>query len=156
PYCANKDGRGPAWANSLFEDNAEFGLGMRLAADANATEARRLLTNFASFLPSALFESLVRPSGRDEKSIADRRAEVAELRRLLASHADLAARRLEIVCDALVPKSVWIVGGDGWAYDIGFGGLDHVLASGADVNVLVLDSEVYSNTGGQQSKATPK
>jgi pyruvate-ferredoxin/flavodoxin oxidoreductase len=156
PYSANRDGRGPAWSNSLFEDNAEFGLGMRLAVDASANQARALLVRLAPSLPAALVESLARPVARDEGALAARRAELVELRRALAVVDAPDARRLELVCDSLAPRSVWIVGGDGWAYDIGFGGLDHVLASGQDVNLLVLDTEVYSNTGGQQSKATPK
>ena len=156
PWSANGDGRGPAWANSLFEDNAEFGLGMRLAVDAGARQASLLLARLAPSLPGALVEALAAPASRDETGLALRREQVLALKRALAAIADPAARRLELACDALVPTSVWIVGGDGWAYDIGFGGLDHVLASGRDVNVLVLDSEVYSNTGGQQSKATPR
>ncbi len=156
PWAKNRDGRGPAWANSLFEDNAEFGLGMRLAADAEATHAHALVSKLAPSLPPALVEELARPCAKDEAGLATRREAVAALKRSLAALDAPEARRLELVADALVPRSVWIVGGDGWAYDIGYGGLDHVLASAHDVNVLVLDTEVYSNTGGQQSKATPR
>jgi pyruvate-ferredoxin/flavodoxin oxidoreductase len=152
PWSANGEGRGPAWANSLFEDDAEFGLGMRLALDAQAEHARALARELAPDLAGELAEA----EGHTEEGIARQRALVATLRERLASIADPRARRLESLADALVRRTVWIVGGDGWAYDIGFGGLDHVLASGADVNVLVLDTEVYSNTGGQASKATPR
>ncbi len=155
PWTAGADGRGPAWANSLFEDNAEFGLGMRLALDARHGLAESLLRGLRDVLDGAVVDAALAERGRDDEAIAAQRERVKTLRAALAgvSHPD--ARRLEDVLDDLVPRSVWIVGGDGWAYDIGFGGLDHVLASGADVNVLVLDTEVYSNTGGQQSKATP-
>ncbi|MGZ8716369.1 MAG: pyruvate:ferredoxin (flavodoxin) oxidoreductase, partial [Gaiellaceae bacterium] len=152
PWTANRDGRGPAWSNSLFEDNAEFGLGMRLALDAQERQARALVTDLAPDLAAALLDA----DQSTEAGIAAQRGRVAELRERLAGLDDRRARRLETLADALVRKSVWIVGGDGWAYDIGFGGLDHVLASGRDVNVLVLDTEVYSNTGGQASKATPR
>jgi pyruvate-ferredoxin/flavodoxin oxidoreductase len=155
PYCSNRDGRGPAWANSLFEDNAEFGLGLHLAVEQRARTARELLNRLGSQLPVALVTGLLAPVPTDETGIAAQRALVAELRTALRPlwHDD--ARRLEAVADDLVKKTVWIVGGDGWAYDIGYGGLDHVLASGANVKVLVLDTEVYSNTGGQSSKSTP-
>ena len=155
PYAKNRDGRGPAWANSLFEDNAEFGFGMRLAADQHAHAARDLLRGFGAALGDDLVTSLLEAEQHGEIAIAAQRGRVDTLRRRLASIDSLSARRLEAVADYLVRKSVWIVGGDGWAYDIGFGGLDHVLAQGRDVNILVLDTEVYSNTGGQQSKATP-
>ena len=155
PYTKNRDGRGPAWANSLFEDNAEFGFGMRLAVDQHARAAGDLLRGLAGELGDALVTGLLEADHHGEVAIAAQRARVAALRGRLAAIASPAARRLEVVADYLVRKSVWIVGGDGWAYDIGFGGLDHVLAQGRDVNVLVLDTEVYSNTGGQQSKATP-
>jgi pyruvate-ferredoxin/flavodoxin oxidoreductase len=155
PYTTDACGRGPAWANSLFEDNAEFGLGMRLAVDGHAGEAGRLLKTLASELGEALVAALVDADQSSEEGIRLQRERVVELRRRLAGIARLEARRLEPLADYLVRKSVWLVGGDGWAYDIGFGGLDHVLASGQDVNVLVLDTGVYSNTGGQQSKATP-
>ena len=153
PWSADAHGRGPAWSNSLFEDNAEFGLGMRLALDAQSELARRLVAEVAPGLAPAILEGA---SARDEAGIAAQRDRLAELDVLLATIDSPEARRLETVAQTLVRKSVWIVGGDGWAYDIGFGGLDHVLASGRDVNVLVLDTEVYSNTGGQASKSTPR
>jgi pyruvate-ferredoxin/flavodoxin oxidoreductase len=156
PYTANAAGRGPAWSNSLFEDNAEFGLGMRIAIDKQADYARELLKSLGSSLGGALVEQLVNADQTTEAGIAAQRARVAELKQKLAGLDSPRARDLAAVADALVRKSVWIVGGDGWAYDIGFGGLDHVLASGLDVNLLVLDTEVYSNTGGQMSKATPR
>ena len=155
PYTTNRDGRGPAWANSLFEDNAEFGLGMRLAVDRHREQAQRLVVRLATRLGDTLSDGLLAPAGRDEAALAAQRERVIELRRRLADLPGGEARRLELLADYLVPKSVWLLGGDGWAYDIGYGGLDHVLASGRDVNILVLDTEVYSNTGGQQSKATP-
>ncbi len=155
PYSVNRDGRGPGWSNSLFEDNAEFGLGMRLALDGQRDMARLLLGRIAGRLPEVLVSSLLGPEENTEAAIAAQRSRVTELRSLLAGDASPDARSLSSMADALVRKSVWIVGGDGWAYDIGFGGLDHVLSTGRDVNVLVLDTEVYSNTGGQQSKATP-
>ncbi len=156
PYTTNRDGRGPAWSNSLFEDNAEFGLGMRLAADMLAVQARDLLEDLAPHLDADLVRGLLEADQYTEAGIAAQRARVAELRRRLAALDAPEARRLDLLADYLVRKSVWIVGGDGWAYDIGYGGLDHVLAMGHDVNILVLDTEVYSNTGGQQSKATPR
>ena len=154
PYTTNSSGRGPAWSNSLFEDNAEFGLGLRLAADTTASRAHALLDRFAPSLPADLIEAFGEPcSTGDDDAIEARRTLVDRLRVLLA---DIdGGDELADCADALVPRSVWLVGGDGWAYDIGFGGLDHVLASGRNVNVLVLDTEVYSNTGGQASKATP-
>ncbi len=155
PYTTNRDGRGPAWSNSLFEDNAEFGFGFRLAIDQHAEQARRLLTRLASAIGEPLATELLSARQEDEAAIAAQRQRVALLRQRLAGMPGPDARRLEVLADYLVKKSVWIVGGDGWAYDIGFGGLDHVLAMGRDVNLLVLDTEVYSNTGGQQSKATP-
>jgi pyruvate-ferredoxin/flavodoxin oxidoreductase len=154
PYTTDREGRGPAWSNSLFEDNAEFGFGMRLALDARAERARSLLTAMASRLPSALVDALLAP-GSGEAWIEAQRARLAELSSLLSKDPSPEAQALSEASAALVPRSVWIVGGDGWAYDIGYGGLDHVLASHRKVNVLVLDTEVYSNTGGQQSKATP-
>jgi len=156
PWTKNADGRGPAWANSLFEDNAEFGYGMRLALDQQAEQARRLLGELNGRIPAELKDALSSADQSDEAGIAAQRERVAELKAILAGLDEPAARRLATLADALVEKSVWIVGGDGWAYDIGFGGLDHVLASGRDVNVLVLDTEVYSNTGGQASKSTPR
>ena len=154
PYTTDREGRGPAWSNSLFEDNAEFGLGMRLAVDVGAGRARSLLTSMAPRLPPSLVDGLLAP-GSGEAWIESQRARVAVLTSLLSRDPSPEARALSEAAAALVPRSVWIVGGDGWAYDIGYGGLDHVLASHRKVNVLVLDTEVYSNTGGQQSKATP-
>jgi pyruvate-ferredoxin/flavodoxin oxidoreductase len=155
PYTTNLDGRGPAWSNSLFEDNAEFGLGFRLAVEANAAQARRLVTALHGSLPTDLVTALLADIDATEPAIASRREQVADLKRRIRRLDDLDARRLLDLADALVPKSVWLVGGDGWAYDIGYGGLDHVLSMNRKINVLVLDTEVYSNTGGQQSKATP-
>ena len=159
PWACGADGRGPAWANSLFEDNAEFGLGIRLALDHRAEGARRLLEEVAAQVGEPLSRELLAgataPAG-DEAAWTAQRARVEALRARLRELPDAPALgRLAAQADLLLPRSVWIVGGDGWAYDIGFGGLDHVLASGRKVNLLVLDTEVYSNTGGQQSKATP-
>jgi pyruvate-ferredoxin/flavodoxin oxidoreductase len=156
PWSRNRDGRGPAWANSLFEDNAEFGFGMRLAYERQRDEARRLLAELAPELGEGLAREILDETGTDDAAIARQRARVATLRAGLAARDEPAAARLLSIADDLVRKSVWIVGGDGWAYDIGYPGLDHVLASGRDVNVLVLDTQVYSNTGGQASKATPR
>ncbi|HXY24272.1 MAG TPA: pyruvate:ferredoxin (flavodoxin) oxidoreductase [Candidatus Acidoferrum sp.] len=156
PYSVNREGRGPTWSNSLFEDNAEFGLGMRLAIDQHALYANHLLTKLSSHLGDTLVKELLEADQSKEPGIEAQRARVAELKRKLASIDSPEARALLTVADCLVRKSVWLVGGDGWAYDIGFGGLDHVLGSGRNVNVLVLDTEVYSNTGGQMSKATPR
>ena len=156
PYTVNAQGRGPAWSNSLFEDNAEFGLGMRLAVDKQGEYARELVRRLAAQLGDGLVSGLLLADQVTEKEIAEQRRRVAELRTRLASLQSQFARNLLAIADALVRKSVWMIGGDGWAYDIGFGGLDHVLSSGANVNVLVLDTEVYSNTGGQMSKATPR
>jgi len=155
PWTQDTTGRGPAWANSLFEDNAEFGLGMRLAIDQMEKDARLLVT---ALLPDLgqLGVDVLDATQDTEEEIEAQRERVSEIRVLLSSIDGLLARRLESVIDGLVRTGVWIVGGDGWAYDIGFGGLDHVLASGRDVNILVLDTEVYSNTGGQASKATPR
>ena len=159
PWATNAEGRGPAWANSLFEDNAEFGLGMRLALDHHESEARRLLTALASEVGTLAAEILAADQ-TTERAIADQRARVEALRSRLDELTDPdaagAVSRLRSLSAYLVTTGVWIVGGDGWAYDIGFGGLDHVLASGRNVNILVLDTEVYSNTGGQTSKATPR
>ena len=155
PYCANPEGRGPAWSNSLFEDNAEFGMGMRLALDSHRDAAQDCLKRLAGALPETLVSELLTAGQHGEAAIAAQRSRVAELKALLAGRMDPDSMRLLLSADYLVRKGVWVVGGDGWAYDIGYGGLDHVLASGRDVNVLVLDTEVYSNTGGQQSKATP-
>ena len=155
PYCTDASGRGPAWANSLFEDNAEFGLGFRLAVDQHAAMAKHLLRSFAPRVGDNLVEALLHADQSTEAGIAEQRGRVAVLRQAVAGIDSAEARRLDLLADYFVRKSVWIVGGDGWAYDIGYGGLDHVLSLGHDVNVLVLDTEVYSNTGGQQSKATP-
>ncbi|HQZ37509.1 MAG TPA: pyruvate:ferredoxin (flavodoxin) oxidoreductase [Vicinamibacterales bacterium] len=155
PWAVNAEGRGPAWANSLFEDNAEFGLGMRLAADHQLAAARRLLEAMRGRLDGELIEALLAAPQRTEYDIRQQRARVGELVAQLSGMDDTMARRLLSVAGQLVRRSVWIVGGDGWAYDIGSGGLDHVLAGERDVNVLVLDTEVYSNTGGQASKSTP-
>lgn len=155
PYTINSEGRGPAWSNSLFEDNAEFGLGMRLSLDHQNAYARQLVGRFREFIGDSLADGLLNRKPETQEEINARRELVVELKRKLESRTENEARDLLSVADALVTKSVWIVGGDGWAYDIGYGGLDHVLASGQDVNILVLDTEVYSNTGGQASKATP-
>ena len=159
PWSVNGEGRGPAWSNSLFEDNAEFGLGMRLALDSHAEQARRLLVELEPVLGAEVVQALVGADQSTETGMGAQRGRVAALRTGLAAiDGDLApaARRLLAIADHLVRRSLWIVGGDGWAYDIGFGGLDHVLGSGKDVNILVLDTEVYSNTGGQASKSTPR
>ncbi|NOT29467.1 MAG: pyruvate:ferredoxin (flavodoxin) oxidoreductase [Planctomycetes bacterium] len=156
PWTKNKDGRGPAWSNSLFEDNAEFGLGLRLACDQRRNVARAHLRALAAHLGDELVRVLLEGEQASEVGLAAVRAAAEELKRRLPSLDDPRAHELLELADALVEKSVWIVGGDGWAYDIGFGGLDHVLASGRKVNVLVLDTGVYSNTGGQASKATPR
>lgn len=155
PWTHNAAGRGPAWANSLFEDNAEFGMGMRVTLDKQMQYAAELLTRLREPLGEALVDSLLTNEQADESAINQQRQWVAELKQKLAGATDPVARDLLSLADKLVKKTVWIVGGDGWAYDIGFGGLDHVLASGRNVNLLVLDTEVYSNTGGQSSKATP-
>jgi pyruvate-ferredoxin/flavodoxin oxidoreductase len=170
PYTTNADGRGPAWSNSLFEDNAEFGLGMRIAQDLQVAEARRLVGLLRNELGHGVADALLAADQSDEAGLAAQRERVAELKRALAAHvgpsgagpgigraeAGEQARQLLSLADQLVDKSVWIIGGDGWAYDIGYGGLDHVLGSGRNVNILVLDTEVYSNTGGQASKASPR
>ncbi|KQB15708.1 pyruvate-flavodoxin oxidoreductase [Rhodobacter capsulatus] len=156
PWTKNAEGRGPAWANSLFEDNAEFGLGFRLAADKHLELARRLAQDMAPEVGEDLVAAILSAPQIRESEIRAQRERVATLKtRLLAHRDDSRAKHLMSVIDHLVRRSIWIVGGDGWAYDIGYGGLDHVLASGRNVNVLVMDTEVYSNTGGQASKATP-
>jgi pyruvate-ferredoxin/flavodoxin oxidoreductase len=155
PYTTNREGRGPAWSNSLFEDNAEFGLGMRMALDHQSAYARDLVNRLRDEIGSDLAEALLGTEQTSDEAIRIERDLVAGLKTRLAGIDQVEARDLLGVADALVKKSVWIVGGDGWAYDIGYGGLDHVLASGLNVNILVLDTEVYSNTGGQASKATP-
>ncbi|HVB39201.1 MAG TPA: 2-oxoacid:acceptor oxidoreductase family protein, partial [Vicinamibacterales bacterium] len=157
PWTVNREGRGPAWSNSLFEDDAEFGLGFRLAADKHLDLAATLLASLKEPLGEAFVDSLLTAPQIRESEILAQRVRVAELKTKLLKMADRdgRARDLLSVVDHLVRRSIWIVGGDGWAYDIGYGGLDHVLAAGRDVNILVLDTEVYSNTGGQASKATP-
>jgi pyruvate-ferredoxin/flavodoxin oxidoreductase len=155
PYTTNECGRGPAWANSLFEDNAEFGLGFRASIDQSKAFAEMLLHGQARLLGDDLVSSIITADQSDEEGIEAQRGRVIAVRKALAGESSVAARTLTQIADYLVHKSVWIVGGDGWAYDIGFGGLDHVIATGRNVNILVLDTEVYSNTGGQQSKATP-
>ncbi len=156
PWAVDANGRGPAWSNSLFEDNAEFGLGMRLTLDKQNEYARELLPSFEKELGADLVKALLNADQSTEAGINDQRERVAALKSKLAKSSDNRAKDLVSIADSLVKKSVWIMGGDGWAYDIGYGGLDHVLASGRNVNVLVLDTEVYSNTGGQASKATPR
>ena len=156
PWAKNHEGRGPAWSNSLFEDNAEFGLGMRLAVNQQEELARHLLGELAPQLGEEMVASILDAHQETEEEIREQRRRVAQLKERLSTIAAAEAKALLTVVDTLVRRSVWIVGGDGWAYDIGFGGLDHVLASGRNVNVLVLDTEVYSNTGGQASKATPR
>ena len=155
PWTKDREGRGPAWSNSLFEDNAEFGLGFRLAADKHLELAGTLLTALAPKVGEALAAAILAAPQVSESEIRAQRIRVAELKTKLLALDDDKARDLLSVVDHLVRRSIWIVGGDGWAYDIGYGGLDHVLASGKNVNILVLDTEVYSNTGGQASKATP-
>jgi pyruvate-ferredoxin/flavodoxin oxidoreductase len=156
PYTSNPQGRGPTWANSLFEDNAEFGFGMRIALDQQKAFAETLVTRLASEIGVELVADLLGASQKTETEINQQRERVLVVREKLAGNPSSDARNLLAIVDSLVRKSVWILGGDGWAYDIGFGGLDHVLGSGKNVNVLVLDTEVYSNTGGQMSKATPR
>ncbi len=164
PYTVNSDGRGPAWSNSLFEDNAEFGLGMRLSIDKHAEYAREVLDRLTPQLGGDLAAAILGADQSTEAGIQEQRLRVKLLKERIAAllsgdgqgPESLPARDLLSIAESLVDKSVWIVGGDGWAYDIGFGGLDHVLASGRNVNVLVLDTEVYSNTGGQMSKSTPR
>ena len=156
PWTKNAEGRGPAWNNSLFEDNAEFGLGIRAAYDQQRLIAEDCLRQLAHTLEPSLVEAVLNSPQSNEAEIHEQRQRVAAIRDRLNNVGEPAARQLEPVLDALCRKSIWIIGGDGWAYDIGFGGLDHVMASGRDVNILVLDTEVYSNTGGQTSKATPR
>ncbi len=155
PWTTDADGRGPAWSNSLFEDNAEFGLGFRLAADRHTELARRRLADLRDTIGAELVDAILEAPQLRESELRAQRARVGELKQRLDQLEGAAVADLQSVVDHLVRRSVWIVGGDGWAYDIGSGGLDHVLASGRNVNVLVLDTEVYSNTGGQMSKSTP-
>lgn len=156
PWTKNAEGRGPAWSNSLFEDNAEFGLGMRLAVDLQQSSARRLLKELSGEVGGDLAAEILGSAPDGSAKLSALREKVAELKSRLGTMDDTRAKDLLSVADALVDRSVWIIGGDGWAYDIGYGGLDHVLASGANVNILVLDTEVYSNTGGQMSKSTSR
>jgi pyruvate-ferredoxin/flavodoxin oxidoreductase len=164
PWTKNKDGRGPAWSNSLFEDNAEFGFGFRLAIDKHNTQAKSLLMKLAPEIGETLVEEIINANQKDEAGIYEQRERVKVLVQKLndlqstnSLNGKLSdAKHLLTLADYLVKKSVWIIGGDGWAYDIGYGGLDHVIASGKNVNILVLDTEVYSNTGGQASKSTPR
>jgi pyruvate-ferredoxin/flavodoxin oxidoreductase len=158
PYCTREDGRGPAWSNSLFEDNAEFGMGMRLAVDRFSTFAAELVDKLiaeAGDVPVDLLTAIKEADQSNQDAIEEQRARVAELKSILEKCGSADCKQLLSLADYLVKKSVWILGGDGWAYDIGYGGLDHVLASGRNINILVVDTEVYSNTGGQASKATP-
>ncbi|MDR2549459.1 MAG: pyruvate:ferredoxin (flavodoxin) oxidoreductase [Desulfobulbus sp.] len=158
PYCKRADGRGPAWSNSLFEDNAEHGLGMRQAVDKLASQAIELLEAAVKegMIDKAMADALINASQKNQIEIEAQRARVAQLKAAIEGKKEAIAKRLYHVADYLVKKSVWIIGGDGWAYDIGYGGVDHVLASGKNVNILVMDTEVYSNTGGQMSKSTPR
>ena len=156
PYAKNAEGRGPTWCNSLFEDNAEFGLGFRVSLDKQKEFATELVKQLAPQLGDDFVTGIVNADQSDEAGIYEQRERVAALKEKLAKLNSPEAKLLLGLADQLVKKSVWIIGGDGWAYDIGYGGLDHVLASGHNVNVLVLDTEVYSNTGGQMSKSTPR
>ncbi|KAB2845081.1 MAG: pyruvate:ferredoxin (flavodoxin) oxidoreductase, partial [Melioribacteraceae bacterium] len=154
PWAVNKDGRGPAWSNSLFEDNAEFGFGMRLSIDKQNEYAKELVGKLKEKIGDELADSIQNAEQITEADIYEQRERVAQLKSKLEKLDSVEAKNLLTVADYLVKKSVWIIGGDGWAYDIGYGGLDHVIASGKNVNILVLDTEVYSNTGGQCSKST--
>ena len=155
PYCKNEFGRGPAWANSLFEDNAEFGFGFRISTDIKENIAKHLAKQLASKIGDDLVTAILEADQSTEAGLDEQRKRVAVLKEKIASDNSDAAKSLAVLADSLVKKSVWIIGGDGWAYDIGYGGLDHVLASGKNVNIMVMDTEVYSNTGGQMSKSTP-
>ena len=155
PWAKNKDGRGPAWSNSLFEDNAEFGLGMRMATNQKRTMAFTELNKVAGIVGDELVKSIIETDELSEVGITTQRNNIEQLKSKLSGNTSPEAVRMLQLADELINKSIWIMGGDGWAYDIGYGGLDHVLASGENVNILVLDTEVYSNTGGQNSKATP-
>ncbi|MBE2219294.1 MAG: pyruvate:ferredoxin (flavodoxin) oxidoreductase [Ignavibacteria bacterium] len=156
PWTVNKEGRGPAWSNSLFEDNSEFGLGYRLAIDKHKEQAEFIMKKLAPEIGEKLVDAILHANQDDELGILEQRIRVADLKKKLAGSVSDSAKSLLWLSDYLVKKSVWIMGGDGWAYDIGFGGVDHVLLSGKNVNLLVLDTEVYSNTGGQTSKSTPR
>ena len=154
PWAKNNEGRGPAWSNSLFEDNAEFGMGMRLSIDKQNEFAIELISKLKDQIGNEFADAILNADQKDETGIYEQRERVTELKKKLEKIKSIDAEKLLEVADYLVKKSVWIIGGDGWAYDIGYGGLDHVMASGKNVNILVLDTEVYSNTGGQMSKAT--
>jgi pyruvate-ferredoxin/flavodoxin oxidoreductase len=158
PWTKNKEGRGPAWSNSLFEDNAEFGYGFRVSIDKQKEAALELVNLLKDKIGISLSEEIINAKQSDEADIFEQRKRVEKLNEILKVHAANSeeVRHLLEISDSLVKKSVWIIGGDGWGYDIGYGGLDHVLASGRNINVLLLDTEVYSNTGGQMSKSTPK
>ncbi|MFC1557077.1 thiamine pyrophosphate-dependent enzyme, partial [candidate division KSB1 bacterium] len=156
PYTINHEGRGPAWSNSLFEDNSEFGLGFRLAIDKHKEFAQELIGTFRDKIGSDLADGLIAADQSTESGIAEQRERVEQLKEKIKGIDSEEARQLMEIADTLMKRSIWIVGGDGWAYDIGYGGLDHVIASGRNVNHLVLDTEVYSNTGGQMSKSTPR
>jgi pyruvate-ferredoxin/flavodoxin oxidoreductase len=156
PWSQNKEGRGPSWSNSLFEDNAEFGLGMRLTLDKQNEFALELVQQLSSKIGTGLAGEILTADQNTEEGIKAQRARILQLKEKLAGIKESKAAQLTAIADYLVKKSVWIIGGDGWAYDIGYGGLDHVLATGRNVKMLVLDTEVYSNTGGQSSKATPR
>jgi pyruvate-ferredoxin/flavodoxin oxidoreductase len=155
PWSQNRNSRGPAWSNSLFEDNAEFGLGFKISQETQRDEALELLNRFRDKLGGVLVDSIAENSSKSkDKEVREQMARILIAKEKLAKIGGIEALHLTVLLDVLLPRSVWIIGGDGWAYDIGFGGLDHVLASGKNVNVLVMDTEVYSNTGGQASKAT--
>jgi pyruvate-ferredoxin/flavodoxin oxidoreductase len=159
PYAKRADGRGPAWSNSLFEDNAEFGLGMRLTVDRFNFQARELMERLLK-TPSysdakELFESIMNADQSTQNAIEQQRTRIIEMKKRLSRDGSSEAKSLLSLADYLIKKSVWAIGGDGWAYDIGYGGLDQVLASGQNINIMILDTEVYSNTGGQMSKSTP-
>ncbi|MCK5195716.1 MAG: 4Fe-4S binding protein, partial [Desulfobulbaceae bacterium] len=159
PYCKRADGRGPTWSNSLFEDNAEFGLGMRQTVNKLGSQAVELLDEAVKekLITKKMATELSKASQKTQDEIETQRDRVDALNAKLAENSDnVIAKRLTSIADYLVKKSVWVFGGDGWAYDIGYGGLDHVLASGENINVMILDTEVYSNTGGQMSKSTPR
>ena len=155
PYAKDEKGHGPAWSNSLFEDNAEFGLGMRFSVDQQTSFAKTILESLKDKIGADLVEKLLNNPQKTDAEIDEQRNLVSQLRSQLANINTNEAKHLHKLADYLIKKSVWIIGGDGWAYDIGFGGLDHAIASGKNINILVLDTGVYSNTGGQQSKATP-
>jgi len=155
PWAKNDAGRGPAWSNSLFEDNAEFGMGFRLSADHHMKQAQEALGRLREELSDEFVDAMLDTHQASETEIQDQRERVAELKYRLKLLDTPASRKLQSLADHLVRRSIWIVGGDGWAYDIGSSGLDHALASGLDINILIMDTEVYSNTGGQMSKSTP-